>query len=82
MIAFLDNNLRHHEGVAAVGPCDGLGPAAVGKELPAGCVGVVDAPVDLERLAGIWLCDFEMGGKGIHGAAGGHFQCIVDLFTV
>ena len=53
MIAFLDNNLRHHEGVAAVRPCDGLGPAAVVKELPAGCVGVVDAPVDLERLAGI-----------------------------
>ena len=67
MIAFLDNNLRHYEGVAAVGPCDGLGPAAVGKELPAGCVGVVNGPVDLERLTGIWvfrLVADDIGGDG------------------
>ena len=67
MIAFLDNNLRHHEGVAAVGPCDGLGPAAVVKELPAGCVGVVNGPVDLERLAGIRvfrLVADDIGGDG------------------
>ena len=67
MIAFLHNNLRHHEGVAAVGPCDGLGPAAVVKELPAGCVGVVNGPVDLERLAGIRvfrLVADDIGGDG------------------
>ena len=67
MIAFLDNNLRHHEGVAAVGPCDGLGPAAVVKELPAGCVRVVDAPVDLERLAGIWVFRLALDADGFGG---------------
>ena len=201
VIVVFHHDLGHHEGIAAVGPCDGLGPAAVVRELPAGCVRVVNDPVDLERLAGIrvfrlapdadgfgglqapglvggfpkqddgvnlgladcgrvrtgdqalggvilfgvlrrdrgdligvlpvfskgyvlcgfiatfdqseiliavvngtcftvldqnrvlngcqvvrsgdgGLCDFEMGGKGIHGAAGGHFQCIVNLFTV
>ena len=67
MVAFLDNNLRHHEGVVAVGPCDGLGPAAVVKELPPGCVGVVNGPVDLERLAGIRvfrLVADDIGGDG------------------
>ena len=201
VIAVFHHDLGHHEGIAAVSPSDELGVRIAVEEFPAGCVGVVDAPVDLERLAGIRvfrlapdadgfgglqapglvggfpkqddgvnlgladcgrvrtgdqalggvilfgvllrdrgdligvlpvfskgyvlcgfiatfdqseiliavvngtcftvldqdrvlngcqvvrsgdsrLCDFEMGGKGIHGAAGGHFQCIVDLFTV
>ena len=34
------------------------------------------------RSGDIRLCDFKMGGEGIHGAAGGRFQCIVDHFTV
>ena len=67
LVAFLHNNFRHDKGVAAVCPGNGLSTACFVVQFPVGAFGVVNGPVDLQRLAGsffLFLFFDDVGSDG------------------